>query len=297
MKPNLTRVLLCGALLLSANIVHAAITCSITSSGFASAYVPSTAAMNITQSSFTMTCQRNAAGDPTSITYGVRNDNGLHETGTQNRAQIGATTNRILYDLFANSGCSVVWRNNAANDIVDTIPVLTGFAPSSKTTNYWGCIPGSQTGLATGTYTDTVTMTARLGAAGTGAVLDTGTFPVSIFNPSSCTISTAPGAVNFGTYTALGTFKNANTPFSATCTNLLPYSISLDAVSGVIVGLNYTLAIGLVADTGGTNPYNSTGNGIAQTYFVNGNMAAGQAGTCAIGSCSGTVIRTLTITF
>jgi spore coat protein U-like protein len=297
MKPYFPcRWLLAFFLALMANATNAAITCSITSGGFATAYVPANAATNITQSSFTMTCQRNLAGDPTTITYGVRNDNGINEVGFQNRARIGATANRINYDLFANVGCTTVWRNNAANDIVDTIPVLTGFAPASRTTNWWGCVPGSQTGLAAGTYTDTVTITARLGAAGTGAILATGSFPVSIVSPSTCIISTAPGNVAFGTYTALGAARTASTGFAATCTNLLPYTMSLDANSGVVVGLNYTLVLNTI-NTGGTNTLAATGNGVPQGYFINGTMPAAQAGTCATGSCAGTATRTLTITF
>jgi spore coat protein U-like protein len=296
MKRNIRQLFIAAFVLLTNLGAHAAITCTISSSGFSSAYVPSTAAQNITQTSFTMTCQRNAGGDATTVSYGVRNDNGIHATGNQNRGQIGATTSRINYDLFADSGCSVVWRNNAANDIVDTIPVLTGFTPASKTTNYWGCIPGSQTGLPAGTYTDTVTMTARLGIAGTGAILATNSFPVSIVTPSSCTISTAPGNVAFGTYTALGAAVLKSVSFAATCTSLLPYSMSLDATSGVVIGLNYTLALSTTS-TGGTNPLASTGNGLAQTFFINGAMPAGQAGTCTSGSCPGTQARTLTITY
>ena len=296
MKSTLMQLLVLTAMQLAASLAQAAITCSISSGGFSAAYVPSTAAMNITQSSFTMTCQRNAGGDATTISYGVRNDNGINRTGSQNRARLGATANYLLYELFADAGCSVVWRNNPANDILDTIPVLTGFAPSSKTTNYWGCIPGSQTGLPAGTFTDTVTMTARFGLAGTGAVLATSSFPVSIVTPATCTISTAPGAVNFGTYTALGAAVNANTTFGATCTSLLPYSMALDAVNGVVVGLNYSLGLS-TTNMGGTSPLNSTGNGLAQSYFINGRMAAGQAGTCLGGTCPGTQARTLTITY
>lgn len=289
------RWLLAVFLTLMAGATNAAITCSITSGGFATAYVPANAATNITQSSFTVTCQRNLAGDPTSISYGVRNDNGLNELVNQNRARIGATANRINYDLFANVGCTTVWRNNLANDLNDTIPVLTGFAPASRTTNWWGCVPGSQTGLAAGTYTDTVTMTVRQGGGG-GAIVATGSFPVSIVSPSTCVISTAPGNVAFGTYTALGAALTASSSFAATCTNLLPYTMSLDANSGVVVGLNYTLVLNTV-NTGGTNTLAATGNGLAQSYFINGAMPAAQAGTCATGSCAGTATRTLTITF
>jgi hypothetical protein len=36
---------------------------------------------------------------------------------------------------------------------------------------------------------------------------------------------------------------------------------------------------------------------VAQTFSINGSIAAGQAGTCATGSCSGSDTRTLTITY
>ncbi len=274
----------------------AAITCSaITSPSQTIAYVPGTAAMNITQSSFTMTCQRNAGGDATTITYGVRNDNGINETGFQNRARLGATANYVNYDLFANAGCTTVWRNNAANDIVDTIPVLTGFLPASKITNFWICVPGSQLGRPAGTYTDTVTMTARLGAAGTGAVLNTGAFAVSILTPAVCTFA-APANLVF-TYTAFGPATTASISYNPTCTLNLPYSMALDATVGVVNGLQYQLALN-TTNTGGSNPLASTGTGGVQSFFINGTMPALQAGTCATASCSGaTSTRTLTITY
>jgi hypothetical protein len=36
---------------------------------------------------------------------------------------------------------------------------------------------------------------------------------------------------------------------------------------------------------------------VAQTFSINGNIAGGQAGTCATGTCSGSATRTLTITY
>ncbi len=294
MKTKFTQRLFLVLLLTVAHGVQAAITCTISTPGFSAAYVPSTAAMNITQTSFTMRCQRNLAGDPTTITYGVRNDNGLNETGFQNRARF-AGVNYINYDVFANSGCSIVWRNNAANDIVDTITGLTGFLPISKITNYWGCIPGSQIGKPAGTYVDTLTLSARQGTGG-GPVIASGSGLISIVTPATCTISSPPGNVAFGTYTAFGPIVNANTTFAANCTSLLPYSMALDATGGVVAGLNYSLALN-TSGTGGINPLTSTGTGVAQSFFINGSMPAGQAGTCATGSCPGTQAHTLTITY
>jgi hypothetical protein len=64
--------------------------------------------------------------------------------------------------------------------------------------------------------------------------------------------------------------------------------MALDATSGTILGVNYTLALSAAS---------GTGTGLAQAYSINGNVAAGQAGTCATGSCTASQARTLTITY
>jgi spore coat protein U-like protein len=217
------------------------------------------------------------------VNYTVASNNGANAAGAQNRAQLGATANRINYEDHSNSTCSSVWAAAAASRIAGTISGLAGFIPSSQTVSYWGCIPGSQVGLPAGTYTDTVTMTLRYG----GASNPTATFPVSIVTPATCTISTVPGPMTF-TYTAFGPVQNLSTPFGVTCTNLLPYTMALDSTVNVAVGLQYTLTLSAPG---------STGTGLAQPYSVNGNMPAGQAGTCGAASCGVTQVRTLTITY
>jgi hypothetical protein len=64
--------------------------------------------------------------------------------------------------------------------------------------------------------------------------------------------------------------------------------MALDATSGTLVGLTYGVALSQSA---------ATGTGVAQTFSINGTIAAGQSGTCATGSCSGSATRTLTITY
>jgi hypothetical protein len=65
--------------------------------------------------------------------------------------------------------------------------------------------------------------------------------------------------------------------------------MSLDATSGTLLGLAYSLAI---------NPTGSqVGNGAAQSATITGTIAAGQSGTCSQASCSATQARTLTITY
>ncbi len=117
----------------------------------------------------------------------------------------------------------------------------------------------------------------------------TGGFNVTVNLTSVCQIASGPANVAF-TYTSFqGAAATATGGgFSVQCTNSLPYTMALDAASGTVSGLNYTIA--LSAGSG-------TGNGAAQGYSINGSMASGQGGTCALGSCSGTDARVLTVTY
>lgn len=98
------------------------------------------------------------------------------------------------------------------------------------------------------------------------------------------------------TYTAFGAAKTASSTFQPTCTIYLPYTMSLSANVAVAAGLNYTLALN-TSNSGGTAALASTGTGAAQTSYVNGDIAAGQAGTCVGGSCTADNTHTLTITY
>jgi spore coat protein U-like protein len=258
---------------------QAAITCSITSPGFAAAYDPTAVNTNITQTYFTVTCTRGATTDPGSVNYSVKVDNGLNPAGQRNRASFGA--NRVSYDFYKDAACGTTWKGNSA--ITGTI-TFTGTGTFTSQGNYWSCVPASQTGLAAGTYTDSVAMTMTYGAPQSTASTSAG---VTITTPPTCSMTTAPGNVVFN-YTSLGGITNASTTYGVTCTLALPYTMALDATSGTILGLNYTLA--LSASSG-------TGSGAQQTFSINGSMAGGQAGTCGTAACSGTQGRTITITY
>lgn len=292
MKLNFIRLIITAFFLIFASAAQAIISCSVASSGFTAAYVPANAGTNITQSSFTVTCTRGLTIDPTTETYSVKVNNGQNAKGIANQALLNAS-NLIGYDLYIDSACATQWRGGASLPTGGGSMTLSGLTPTSVTTSYWGCIPAGQTGLATGTYTDTVSMT----LTHTGSIIPTNnTLPVSIFSPAVCRITTAPGNVNFGTYNSLGATVNASASFGATCTSTLPYTMSLDANSGVVSGLQYSLLL-RNTNSGGTNTFSSSGSGVEQTFFINGSMVAGQAGTCATGSCSGSDPRTLTITY
>lgn len=274
---------LLGLLALAASLLggaaHAAISCSISSPGFAAAYSSTAAGANITQTYFTVTCTRGSAADPSSVSWSVKADNGLYSQGQRNRAASGG--NRISYDVYKDGACGTQWKG--PQSISGTIN-FTGTGTFTAQGNYWGCIPASQTGLAAGTYYDTVTMTMTYGATNT---VTTGAFGVTITTPPTCAITTAPGTITFN-YVSFGAAVNASTTFGVTCSLALPYTIALDATAGTIVGINYTLSLPVAGTTG-------TGN--EQTLSIDGNVAAGQSGTCAGQTCAGTQARSVTVSY
>ena len=277
MKARLLRAL---AALAATAALHAAaaISCNITSPGVSSGYDPASGSTDITQSFFTVTCTRGLASDPTTVTWSARADNGLSPGGGNNRAQRG--TSRLAYDVYRDAACGSKWQGGGGT-ITGSI-TFVGTGTQTAQGNFWMCIAAGLAPAA-GTYTDTITMTLTYNTFFT----DTGTLAVSILTPASCSIATAPGNVVFN-YVAFGSAVNASTTFRVNCTNTLPYAMALDATSGTVLGIAYTLAL---------SSSSGTGTGANQTYTITGNAAAGQAGTCAAGSCSASQARTLTISY
>lgn len=276
---TILRSCLCAGLLLLPGLAAAAYNCSVTSPGFSTAYDPASASTNITTTSFTITCTR-ALSDANTMSWSNSANNGLFPRGGgRNRAAFGAS--RINYDSYKDSACGTQWRGGTT--FSGTLN-FGGSTSASTTVSFWGCVPAGQTGLPAGTYTDTVTMTLTYGPFSSTA---TGTFGVSIATPPVCNLTTAPGNVVFN-YTGFGAVANASTTYGVTCTSFLPYTMALDATSGTILGVNYTLALTAAS---------ATGSGVQQSYGINGTIAAGQAGTCAAGSCAASQARTLTITY
>ena len=275
---TIARCLLIAALALNTLNAAAAVNCSIAVTNVGPiAYVPSTAATNITQSSFTLTCS--ATNNPSV---------GAHtfQVGKSNAGFAGP----LIYNVWQNSGCTTTWgTTNATNTIPITLTLVTkNVAVTSPATPFWACVPGSQS-VAAGTYSDTNSLTITSGN-GTLAPTPT-TFTVSILTPATCT-TTTPGTVFFA-YTSFQAGIQAATggAFSVTCTNTLPYTFTITQNNLSLLGLNYSL---------GTSAAGGTGNGAAQSYSVTGSMAASQSGTCASagGNCNATnATNTLTINY
>ena len=276
MKKNhsviLRSTLLAATALVGCAGAQAAITCSLRSNGFSSAYVPANLSINVTAASFTMTCTRDSVTtDAASQAYTVSVNNGENN----NNAKSG--NNLINYDLYVDSSCITLWKNRTLRG---TINFGSTLLTESQTVPFWGCIPARQTTVPAGTFVDTVTMNPSIGSLAS--------LPVSIVTPSSCTVTSPPGDIIFNYAGLQTTSASASSNFGATCTSRLPYSLALDATSGVLAGLTYTLSLSATS---------SIGNGFSQPYTINGTMPAGQSGACITGVCSGTQARTLTITY
>lgn len=276
---------------------QAAIFCNVSSPGFLSGYVPANVTTSITSTTFTVTCSRDNAPGPANATvqYQLAADNGLNALGTQNRA--GLAGSFLNYHLSTDPACATPWKGATAIPIPAASFPLAKNSTASFTHSYFGCIlPGQLVLPPEGTYSDTVTMTFALAKAPGASTFTGSSFPVTLIAPASCSMTTPPSNIAF-TYTAFSPAAVlANSTFGVTCTTSLAYTMSLDATVDVLTGLNYSLALNTTG-TGGVNPLASVGTGVAQTFFVNGTMAAGQAGTCATATCTGTQIRTLTITY
>lgn len=264
-------------LLLALPAARAAITCTTITSPGVTIYYASNTTTSV-QTYFTVSCTRTSTSDPTSVSYSIFADNGDNASGQNNRARLGTAT--LRYDVYTNT-CSTLWKSFRA--ITDTITWPAGATGTiTNQTSYWGCITTAQVPTAAGSYTDTLGFTLLY----SGGIV-TGSAPITIYAPALCTMVTPAGNIALS-YTAFGPQRSGSTSFSVTCTNGMPYTLSTDVSEGVLTGLRYLLTLSTTS---------SNGTGAPQTHSVTATIPAGQAGTCAAGSCNASQTHTLTITY
>lgn len=268
--------------------------CNASSPGFTIAYVPGNLTTTIISTTVSVTCT--AGPKKTNIQYDLAVDNGLNALGTQNRAVLAGSF--INYHVATDAACATPWQGAT---LIPNPRAKFALAANTTVTNvytYYGCLlPGQLVLPPEGIYTDTVTITFSTGtASGAGTSVFTGSaFPVSILAPATCNFTTPPSNILFNYPSFSPTPVLANTTYGLNCTSTLPYTMALDIATGIVAGLNYTLALNTTG-TGGASPLASVGTGTVQTFFVNGTIAAGQGGTCTP-TCSGSQLHLLTITY
>jgi hypothetical protein len=263
---------------------HAAVTCSVSVTSVTASYNPSITTDTVVTGSFTVSCTR-LAGDPNTYNWALGADDGQQPSGQTNRAFLNG--NSYLYEVFRNPPYNNGnrWRDVNGRRILGTLN-FGGQLSASQNGAFDLRITAPQTGQPAGTYTDI--MIATLRDASTLTMLSQSTFNVTVITGTICTLLSPPGNVNF-TYTSFqGAAASAGTTFGVSCTVLTPYTMALDATSGTLLGLSYSLSLSQAS---------ATGNGGTQSYAINGSIAGGQVGTCSTASCSASQTRTLTITY
>ena len=278
---------------------QATIACSGLSTTNASGTTPASGNLDFA-GSITVTCSRLTTDALTAVIY-IGLGLGENPDGTAGREMTRQTgAQQMNYAVYRNSGYSGAWSEgngrapgSAAGGGLQPTITFSSAATTSQSFTYPYYVRVTQANYSTaaqpaGIYDDlTVSVTVKL-TSRTGTVQSTGTIGMTVSKPSSCYISSAPTALSMSYDSFRTTALTGNTAFSVSCTASTAYTLALDATSGTIVGLNYTLALSTAS---------STGTGFAQGFTVNANMVAGQSGICATALCTGSQARTLTITY
>jgi hypothetical protein len=153
------------------------------------------------------------------------------------------------------------------------------------------------------TYTDSVPFGGTCTASKTKGTCSVtpATLSVSVDVTPKCAVSSPLKDMNF-TYISFQTTPAVdNSPYTVYCTNNTPYTMAVDVspTNNTILGIPYSLKLGTTPnatnDVSGTS-YTGTGAGIGVTYYINGSINPGLAGTCS-SNCSATETHTLTISY
>ncbi len=285
-----------GALTCLASVAQAAYSCTVTATSAGLIYQTPTP-RDVTGSA-TLTCTR-ASGDSNSLTYRLKATDGLNASGSNpiRRVRLGASSNFLFYSLRRNSSCNnnTDWRapaNGTGNVHTGTLNFGAGLVASTTLTY---CIRvrvnagGNPASPAAGVYTDTFNIFAQYPNSNAGALSPSAPVVMTVGVSNQCVFNTYPGNLVFN-YTAFSsTAQTASTSFLLRCSTGLPWSISVSPSVSTLLGLRYQIA---------PTPSSGSGNGnTGQAVTLTGTMQAGQAGTCANASCTGSQAHTVFINY
>jgi spore coat protein U-like protein len=271
-------------------LAHAAYSCTVTVGSISTFYNPVGSTL-VTSAGFTISCTR-TAGDPSSMAWTLWADTGANPQGNNRRVQL--TGSYYLYNLYTSSSlnANTQWLSGPNQREFSGNLNFTGGSLFATTNGvYFLEVAAPQTVGPAGLYTDNLTATLTYGPTSQVAV---GAFSINLTSITSCTLTPPTNLVfNYTSFQGAAATPSAN--FTVNCTTGLPYTMALDNVGPITdnaVNLTYTL--GLSAAGG-------TGTGATQTFTVNGNMAAGQPGTCGAALCTNAAAtnktRTITVTY
>lgn len=247
----------------------------------------------------TLTCSR--AGDETvPLNYSILAGYSPNALNKQRRARLGATTNYLDYELKkgtegggASCATGTDWEDSAkgaSSKVIEGTLNFGGGALTASTT--WGyCIrlPAVKTMPAAGAYTDMVSISADFpGGSTTEALLN-----YAVWVGDRCMFGTYPSTMAFNYTSFSPSAVTATQAFVLRCSTGTPWTVSVspDSVSPADspLGLGYSIA---------ASPASGHGLGnTGQTITLTGTIPAGQAGTCAAGTCTATKTHTVIISY
>jgi spore coat protein U-like protein len=279
---------LAACCLVTAGEAAAAVACSVSSSGVSVAYFDTGSSLPARMTgSVTVNCTRSdLARDPATLYVALGAASGNTNSAISRARLVGGTTQDTMdYWLHPDATESLVWSEKG------------GSATASQTIPYYARVPpASMQGrtLVKGLYQDTQTLTlyqsttSTADAAKSNQATLTTSLAVQVTVPENCLLSSPPGNLAF-TYTSFqASPAMASTSFAVTCVSNTPYTLTLDATTGTLAGLVYSLALSTASQTG---------TGLPQQATISGTIAAGQSGICSGTSCTDSAVRTLTVTY
>jgi hypothetical protein len=281
---------------LAAGGAEAAYSCSITATNVGAIYRTGTTVRQDVVGSVTLTCTRNVATDPNTLTYAIAPDDGANENGTNRRAKRTSSANYLTYTLTrgttAGGGATCQdannWnQDNLPNNLILGTLAFNAAASASVTWGFCARVQGNQGSPTAGLYVDNIIVTAAYPATISSATT-TAAFTYTIGAVNQCVMSSQPSnmAFNYGSFQAAP--QVITQTFALACSNALPWSVAIAPASSTLLGLNYTLA---------RAPTAGSGNGSPQNIVITATMPAGQQGACATGACSASQAHTMTITY
>lgn len=256
---------------------QAAITCGMSVTDVYPIYNEAANAHADAAGSVTLTCARSAG--EASTTYWIGRD---LSSGSTLQRQTGTQT--LAYSLFRNANYTGNW---AMTNVTGISGTLSFSGPTASVTkSYYLRVPKTNGGQPAGLYDGTIALTQRFSFNGPDQSTATLRPVASIVAECRVSLAPVPLVLNYTSFSASAV--TASTSFATSCTSGTPYTMSLDPIDGVLLGLNYSLTL----SAGG-----ATGNALPQTHFVLGTMASHQTGTCAMATCTGTQSHTITISY
>ena len=284
---NLLRWMAWPTLAVAASTGHAAITCTLATTGVTTIYAQ--AANTSATGSVTLNCSRLATDSAANVTYFLSINQGEPPAGRDMTRQ--NATELLRYAIFRNSNFTGSWTTGNGQTAgsgtaggLDVPIVWAGGTTFSVSIPYYFRV-NSGINQPAGIYDDVATFSILVTRGGTllstaNANLNTSIVAQCFFN------TTAAVAMNYTSFSSVAQTGASN--YSMSCTLGTPYTMAVTPASGTLLGLPYTLSLSQPSGVGSAFP---------QNYTVTATIPSNQAGTCATGTCTALQAHQIVITY